>query len=394
MKNTIEVHKRWKDDPSKGEVFTPIELVKEMLDKIPTSVWENPTSTFLDPCMGKGTFLIEIVNRLVYIYGYSKEDAISRVYGYDIRVKYINYLKRVGFINVFHKDFLNEEFNMKFDVVVGNPPYQEKVGPNKTESLWNKFVKKSFEVCSEYGYVSLIHPSGWRNIDGKYKEIQVLLKNKNLIHLDINSVEEGQKMFNATTPFDWYVIQNTTNKGMNSIKFESGEIKIVDISKLDLIPNDFFDKIMGLIANENEDKVEVLHSYSLYETRKSHMNKSQSDTHIYPCVYSVLSDGTINLMYSTTNQKGHFGVPKVVFGNGTNPTSFVDNDGQYGLTQFAFGIVDSAENLTLIQRAIKSDEFQKLNKATKYVATAGNPLVYPKILSLFKKDFWKEFIDE
>ena len=95
MKNTIELHKRWKDDPSKGEVFTPIELVKEMLDKIPVSVWENPTSTFLDPCMGKGTFLVEIVNRLVYIYGYSKEDAISRVYGYDVCVKYINYLTQL-----------------------------------------------------------------------------------------------------------------------------------------------------------------------------------------------------------------------------------------------------------------------------------------------------------
>ena len=36
MKQTIELHKRWKDDPSKGEVFTPIELVQEMLDKILT----------------------------------------------------------------------------------------------------------------------------------------------------------------------------------------------------------------------------------------------------------------------------------------------------------------------------------------------------------------------
>jgi len=32
---------KWKDDPSKGEVFTPIGLVKEMLDKIPEEVWRN-----------------------------------------------------------------------------------------------------------------------------------------------------------------------------------------------------------------------------------------------------------------------------------------------------------------------------------------------------------------
>ena len=365
-------------------VFTPPRLIRRMLSRVDFNnndkvlVWYNIE------------FLIYLVKEIrlspknIYIYTNTQDKLILEKQGYNVV-----YQENIDFDKI-----KNEFLDMKFDVVLGNPPYQLKVGNKKTESLWNKFVKKSFEVCSENGYVSLVHPSGWRNIDGKYKEIQVLIKNKNLIHLDINSVEEGQKMFNATTPFDWYVIQNTTNKGINTIKFESGEIKIIDISKLDLIPNDFFDKIMRLIANENEDRVEVLHSYSIYENRKSHMNKSQSDTHIYPCVYSVLSDGTINLMYSTTNQKGHFGIPKVVFGNGTNPTSFVDNQGQYGLTQFAFGIVDSAENLTLIQEAIKSDEFQKLNKATKYVATAGNPLVYPKILSLFKKDFWREFINE
>jgi hypothetical protein len=107
MKQTIELNKRWKDNPSKGEVFTPSKLVCEMLDKIPTSVWKNPNSMFLDPCMGKGTFLIEIVTRLINIYGYSKEDSISRVYGYDTCVKYVNHLKRGGLTNIFNKDFLN-----------------------------------------------------------------------------------------------------------------------------------------------------------------------------------------------------------------------------------------------------------------------------------------------
>lgn len=57
--------------------------------------------------MGKGTFLLEIVRRLVYIYGYTENDVKSRVFGYDVRVKFINHLQRRGFVNTRHKDFLN-----------------------------------------------------------------------------------------------------------------------------------------------------------------------------------------------------------------------------------------------------------------------------------------------
>ena len=158
MRKTIELHKRWKDDPSKGEVFTPEELVREMLDKIPVSVWENPKSTFLDPCMGKGTFLIDILRRLTTIYGHSVEDAMSRIYGYDVRVKYINYLKRGGFVNVFHKDFLNEEINMKFDVVIGNPPFQNTKSESDAGKLYIDITKKTFTLLKENGFCSFITP--------------------------------------------------------------------------------------------------------------------------------------------------------------------------------------------------------------------------------------------
>jgi hypothetical protein len=230
MKNTLELHKRWKADPSKGEVFTPVELVNEMLDKIPASVWENPTSTFLDPCMGKGTFLVEIVNRLVYIYGYSKEDAISRVYGYDVRVKYINFLKRGGLVNVFHKDFLNENFNMEFDVVLGNPPYQE-IGATGDNKLYLRFIEKSIKLIKENGYLSFVTPKkGIENILSKNKNRDYFPVKKKICYL---ALDTPAKHFKVGSSFCYFLIQNNNDYNVNTkVEFinNEGNIKISNIN--------------------------------------------------------------------------------------------------------------------------------------------------------------------
>ncbi len=47
-----------------GEVFTPFELIEEMLDRYDSSIWSDKTKTFFDPCAGKGNFPICIVKRL------------------------------------------------------------------------------------------------------------------------------------------------------------------------------------------------------------------------------------------------------------------------------------------------------------------------------------------
>lgn len=44
-----------------GEVFTPPELVREMLEKMPDGVVTDPTKTCIDPSCGDGNFLVEIL---------------------------------------------------------------------------------------------------------------------------------------------------------------------------------------------------------------------------------------------------------------------------------------------------------------------------------------------
>lgn len=50
---------------SSDEVFTPPEIVNEMLDMIPKELFSDPTVTFLDPAAKSGVFLREIAKRLL-----------------------------------------------------------------------------------------------------------------------------------------------------------------------------------------------------------------------------------------------------------------------------------------------------------------------------------------
>jgi type I restriction-modification system DNA methylase subunit len=48
-----------------GEVFTPPELVEEMLNNLPPEVWQDASKTWLDNSCGNGAFLVAIKNRLM-----------------------------------------------------------------------------------------------------------------------------------------------------------------------------------------------------------------------------------------------------------------------------------------------------------------------------------------
>jgi len=70
-----------------AEVFTPTELVQEMLDKLeeqdPT-LFSDPTKTFLDNSCGDGQFLSEVVIRKMERSGCTLEQALKTTYGVEL----------------------------------------------------------------------------------------------------------------------------------------------------------------------------------------------------------------------------------------------------------------------------------------------------------------------
>jgi len=399
-----------------GEVMTPFTLVDDMLNTLPDDVWLNPNLKWLDPCNGIGTFPCIIVDRLMV----GLKDVIpndcdrykhiieNMIYVCELQVKNM-FLYHCAFdrednyaLNTYCGSFLDEKFDEhmknvwgvdKFDIVVANPPYQtQREGDRKTHSLWDKFVEKSISLLSYGGYLNMVHPSGWRNVDGGFKKVQKVMLSKTFLYLSINSSQEGKKTFGATTSFDYYCLINKSN--INNVKTK---IKCIDgsfeeycLNNVEFIPNGMFSYIFSLVANDYEEKVNVLHSYSAYETRKPYIKKNKDDEFKYPCVYSIKKGCMPTFKYSSCADKGHFNIKKMIFGNGANPTYMRDEKGIYGLTQFSFAVYDY--DLDIIEKAINTDEVKKITQMTKFVSTAGNPILYPKILSLFRKDFWKQIL--
>jgi len=377
--------------------FTPIDFVINQVEKVPID-YSNPNLKFFFPAAGHGTYAIVIFWKLFYGLSeiFIEEEKRSRhilknmLYLNEINSWHNRQLFKQGFLNVYHGDLLKYETDMKFDVIVGNPPFQEKVGNRKTEPLWNKFVLKVFDMVKDGGYVSLVHPSGWRSSKGKFKKIQKLILNENLLYLSMNDFNEGFKVFGVGTNFDYYVVQKSEDYNQTIISDVDGNQTITNLKGMEFIPNGLFEKFNNIIAKDGEEKVNVLYSRSQYGTDKSNMSRILTGNNIYPCVYTITQKDGINLFYSDVRGDIHFDVPKVIWSNGLGTYPIVDSEGTYGLTQFSYGIVDSVENLENIKIAMESEEFIELMSYVKYT---NNKYDY-KIISTFKKDFWREFIHE
>ena len=391
---------------SNAEVSTPFKLRQEMLDKIPVEFWSSKNKVF-ESCSGKGGFIIDIIGRFMNGLNGTIPNERERyktiveecLYFSDINSTNISICKIL--IDPYNEYKLNYnegntlELNIKekwdieaFDAFIGNPPYQNFNGGSNC-TLWDKFVSQSLENLHPNAYICLVHPSGWRDVSGKFKKLQRQMFKKNMLYLEIHNEADGIKIFNCNTRYDWYVIKNNNNYTTTEIKFDDCKTLNINIRELEFIPNGNYNLVKKLLAKKEDEKCEVLYSSSFYETRKEFMSKDESNEYKYPCVYTINSRNEIKHRYSSKN-RGHIGSKKLMFSNGRIKTigSVIDYEGKYGLTQFAYAIVDKEENLENIKKAFDSYNFRILME---YCAVCRNSVNY-KIIALFKKDFWKEFI--
>jgi hypothetical protein len=395
-----------------GEVMTPLELVKEMLATLPEEVWSNPNLKWLDPANGTGPYPIMVIYKLMNGLVEWEPDAEKRYKHIVENMIYVCELQPKNMflymcaidpfdaykLNIYTGSFLEEGFDYhmknvwgldKFDIVMGNPPYQEqKPGFRKTQPLWNLFVEKGLSLLKENGYLSLVHPDTWRGLGDGFKQVGRLLKSKDILYLKVHDRTKGVEFFGAQTSFDFYCLRNSSSKNHKTkVDFLDNTSLEININDISFIPNGLYELFSKLIAKNGEERVNILSGSNYHTQREELMSKERSIKFKYPCIYTILKDGKVNLWYSNTDKNGHFGIPKVVWTNGTSlPT--VDDDGSFGLTQFAYAIIDDVENLELIKSAMLNKKFIELMSFSQGIKHRYNK----NIIESFRKDFWKEFI--
>jgi len=216
----------------RGEVITPESLVEEMLDKLPQEVFKSETTTFLDPCFGTGSFLKGVVLRLS-ANGHSTENINSRVFGFEINNKMFNETKRkFRGISIIKQDFLKTDINMKFDVIVGNPPYQN--GSNSmSEALWLKFIVKASKLSNKVLFVT---PKSWCNLsEDSYKQELYNIFNEKLVYANISEDIKKNYFSGIGSSFSYFILDSNKNK--NTFTIKNKDVFELSYEEVKWIPN-------------------------------------------------------------------------------------------------------------------------------------------------------------
>lgn len=233
----------------KCQIFTPKENVIQLLNWVGYKKDLFGKKIIENSC-GDGQILIEIVDRYI-------KDCIKNnrkiidikngleqdIYGAELdSIHYEKCIQNLNAIakkyklvevkwNIIQRDILQEKMNIKFDYVVGNPPYiKYKLLDDETR----KFVRSNFEVCSigkfDYCYAFIEH--GIKNLNDKGK-MAYLIPNSIFKNVFAQQLREYIKT-NLTDIYDYTTQKLFTKKNLESIEKDiltSSAVIIIDKNK-------------------------------------------------------------------------------------------------------------------------------------------------------------------
>jgi hypothetical protein len=252
-----------------------------------------------------------------------------------------------------------EELNgMKFDVVIGNPPYQKSDHKAKTSSLWKIFLNKANELCD--GVISLIIPASFCSPTKLFSEY----KNR-LSVLDFTAKD----YFKGVGSSFVRIRLEPNNQQLCRVITSSGEYQL-DLNNWDCVPSTLNDELMNLIDNhfdmDSDDKKWKLSCE--YHTQQDKWKVSYEYDQRKEC---IVPDGSIKILHSTKvlwANKDHPNNHLIrVFCTITNGTKFSICEPGTGLSQNnIWTTCETMEQAEQLRDGLNRPDIQKLLKAFQF----------------------------
>ena len=128
-----------------GEVFTPTELVHEMLEQIPIEQFQDATKTFLDNSCGDGQFLGEVLIRKMEN-GSTFEQALQTIYGVDLMQDNVNLCRERLLCGQTHLQHIVEKNIVCHDALTYDYSFNG-TDLNQDDLTWNRLFSSESEVA-------------------------------------------------------------------------------------------------------------------------------------------------------------------------------------------------------------------------------------------------------
>jgi hypothetical protein len=336
----------------------------------------------LNPAAGHGTeaqILIFLLKEL----GLSSEEAFNSIYLVDSSVEMCNKLKMKGFKNVFCENFLKwktPEQNMKFDLILTNPPYAS----GAYKQMYLTFVNKCLDHLNDAGILSVVCPATWLKMeDNTFLRV---IDELNIITLNID--ECGKYFPHIKTSFSYFVGEKTFEKTKtqiitpkNTCNIDIRNYKNLSTSRVfdDPLYNDelnILEKIFskGVIVPFNEN----------FELDKQ-LSYEKTKEHEYECYLSSKSDR--QLVYSNVKGK-HYDQLKLAVAHILEPgrTNDFSKIITYNTGRYAVYFLGSLIELENIQMFFHSSIYYFIDRVLRHGRYA--------YLKIPKLDFSKTWVNQ
>ena len=257
-----------------AEISTPISLRHEMINKIPIEFWTTPKKVF-EPCSGKGGFLIDIVSKFM---DGLKDYITDEQERYKLIVEECLYYSDINKQNIFIANLLldpykkyklnaNEGDTLKldikekwglegFDLVIGNPPYNEVLKQSGGKPLYNVFIEYLLPYTK---LLSFVIPSRWfsggKGLD-KFRE--KMLKRKDIIY--INHIDDANKIFGNIVDIKGGINYFLIDKSYNGLCNYNGDL--LNLNEYDIIIENKYKSIIEKI--DKYEKITKLYKGRYY----------------------------------------------------------------------------------------------------------------------------------